>query len=197
MPRVPPINESIWHDLGIWYGTQQQFNHSLDQSINFVSNGIRYCLTLKKPDHLLFKDCLISISTWINDAYRMYFMEAETKGCLTAVKDKMELLPCGLEPHSVKQMWKFDFKNTDETFRRANSNFTIEDWEFVQEELRSSPAISTTDVEILFNWGNLLQPTRKRTIDLRQPCLTDTEATNSVTLENCRRQEGVVLDHQR
>ncbi|EFX64450.1 hypothetical protein DAPPUDRAFT_118161 [Daphnia pulex] len=155
MPRVPPFNESIWHELGIWPGTQQEFDYSSDQSISFVSRRIRYCLTVNKPDHLLFEDCSISSSTWIYDAYRMYFMEAETRSCLTAVKDKAELLPCEMEPHSVKQMWKFDFKNTDETFRRAYPNITIEEWEFVQEELQSRPAESDTkDTE--FSKQNLI-----------------------------------------
>jgi hypothetical protein len=80
MPRVPPFNASKWHELGICPNTQQQFDHSPDQSINFVSNGTRSCLTVNKPDYLLFKDCTISCSAWIYDAYRMYFMEAEMKG---------------------------------------------------------------------------------------------------------------------
>ncbi|EFX64632.1 hypothetical protein DAPPUDRAFT_118008 [Daphnia pulex] len=191
MPRVPPFNASIWHELGIWPGTQQEFEYSSDQSISFASRGTRYCLTVNKPDHLLFKDCSISSSTWIYDAYRMYFMEAETRSCLTAVKDKVELLPCEMEPHLVKQMWKFDFKNMDETFQRTYPNITIEEWEFVQEELQSRPAESDTEVEDLLNWGSFIQKTKRKQNKENSTCLTHSANMRIVTLELCTKQDTV------
>ncbi|EFX66897.1 hypothetical protein DAPPUDRAFT_115919 [Daphnia pulex] len=165
MPRVPPFNASIWHELGICPA------HN------------------KNSNHLLFKDCSISRSTWIYDAYRMYFMEAETRSCLTAVKDKVELLPCEMEPHSVKQMWKFDFKNMDETFQRTYPNITIEEWEFVQEELQSRPAESDTEVEDLFNWGSFIQRTQRKEKKENSTCLTHSANMRIVTLELCTKQD--------
>ena len=189
MPRVPPFNETVWHELGIWPDTQQQFTHSADQSISFTKNGNRYCLSVNKPNHLLFKDCSISDSSWIYDSYRMYIMDANTRGCLTAVKDKVDLLPCEMEPHSIKQMWKFDNRNTDATFNRAYPNVTIEEWEFVQEELKSRPAESVTGMDELFNWGNLIQKTKKKSDNPQQSCMTHSKDMRTVYIETCTRQD--------
>jgi hypothetical protein len=190
MPRVPPFDASKWHELGIWPDTQQQFDYSPDQSISFVFNKTRYCLTVNKPDYLLFKDCSKSFSTWIYDAYRMYFMEAETKGCLTAVKDKVELLPCEMEPHSIRQMWKFEFKNLDETFRLTYPNITIEEWEFVQEELQIRPPESDTEIEDLFNWGSFIQKTKRKENKMNSTCLTHARDMRTITLERCTKQDA-------
>ncbi|EFX61473.1 hypothetical protein DAPPUDRAFT_121776 [Daphnia pulex] len=190
MPRVPPFDASRWHELGIWPDTQQQFDYSPDQSISFVFNKTRYYLTVNKPDYLLFKDCSKSFSTWIYDAYRMYFMEAETKGCLTAVKDKVDLLPCEMEPHSIRQMWKFEFKNLDETFSRTYPNITIEEWEFVQEELQSRPAESDTEIEDLFNWGSFMQKTKRKENKMNSTCLTHARNMRTITLERCTKQDA-------
>jgi hypothetical protein len=190
MPRVPPFNASRWHDLGIWPATQQQFDHSSDQSISFTFNETRFCLTVNKPDYLLFKDCSISKSTWIYDAYRMYFMEAETKNCLTVVTDKVELLPCEMEPHSIKQMWRFEFRNRDQLFHSIYHNMTIDEWEFVQEELQSRPTESVTEVEDLFNWGSFIQKTKKRENKMNSTCLTHGINMRTVTLERCTKQDA-------
>ncbi len=95
----------------------------------------RYCLDVKDPYHLQFRDCRMTNSTWIYDEYRMYIMHTGMKRCLTVVNDTVELLLCEIEPHSIKQMWKFAFRNKDEMFQRVYPNITIEEWKFVQEEL--------------------------------------------------------------
>ncbi len=42
-------------------------------------------------------------------------------------------------------------------FHRLYPNMTIEEWEFVQEELQSRPAEIVMEVEDLFNWGSFMQ----------------------------------------
>jgi hypothetical protein len=119
----------------------------------------------------------------------MYFMEAEKKGCLTALNDKVELLPCEMEPHSIRQMWKFEFKNMDGTFRRAYPNITIEELEFVQEELQSRPAESVTEVEDLFNGRSFIPKTKRKENKMNSTCLTHARNMRTVTLERCTKQD--------
>jgi hypothetical protein len=82
-------------------------------------------------------------------------MDTERRRCLTVVKEKIILLPCEMEPHSTKQMWKFENKNTESTFVQAFPNMTIEDWEF-RLEFQSKPAEKIRNIKSIFNWGQLM-----------------------------------------
>ncbi len=108
----------------------------------------RYCLDVKDLYHLQFRDCISTNSTWIYDEYRMYIVHTGTKRCLTVVNDTVQLLLCEMEPHSIKQMWKLDFRNKDKMFQIVYPNITIEEWNFVQEELKIAPTERVTDLEV-------------------------------------------------
>jgi hypothetical protein len=105
------------------------------------------------------------------------------------VDKTVELLPCEMEPHSIKQMWKFEFRNKDRMFQRLYPNITIEEWEFVQEELQSRPAESVTEVEEMFNWGSFMQKTKRKENRMNSTCLTHSQDMRIVTLEKCTKQD--------
>jgi hypothetical protein len=159
--------------------------------------GVHYCLhdstffRGRKPYNysVQFVDCEGSNSTWIYDDYRMYLMHTGTKKCLTMVDKTVELLPCEMNPHSIKQMWKFEFRNEDKLFQRLYPNITMEEWEFVQEELQSRPTESVTEVEDLFNWGSFIQKTKRKENKMNSTCLTHAGNMRTVTLERCTKQD--------
>jgi hypothetical protein len=93
MPRFSSDNE-----------ISQEFELSMDQFLRFVRIGVQYCLNIEQQKKIQFKNCSGHYSRWLYDDYRMYIMDTERRGCLTAVKEKITLLPCEMEPHSIKQM---------------------------------------------------------------------------------------------
>ncbi|EFX80245.1 hypothetical protein DAPPUDRAFT_103708 [Daphnia pulex] len=142
-----------------------------------------YCLTVNNPNHLLFKDCSIPHSTWIYDYYRMYIMETQSIGCLTAVKDQhLNLVKWSPK---IKQMWRFDQRNTDYNLRQAYPNITIEEWEFVHEEFRSSPAENLLNIDHIFNWGQLMNKNKNGKTPM---CMNNIHGKLNISMEPCQSQ---------
>jgi hypothetical protein len=133
----------------------QEFEHATDQSLRFVKGGVQYCLNIEQPNTIQFRSCSGHYTRWLYDDYRMYIMDTEQRRCLTVVKEKIFLLPCEMEPHSTKQKWKFENKNTESTFVQTFPNMTIEDWEFGL-EFKSKPAEKIQNIKSIFNWGQLM-----------------------------------------
>ena len=99
--------------------TQQLFEFTVDQRIRFNLREINYCLSADESKYLSFTNCDHSPSTWIYDNYRMYFMEARTKKCLTVNTNDNELRTVSLEDcdlgiaQSSKQMWRFEHRTSE------------------------------------------------------------------------------------
>ena len=85
-----------------------------------------------------------------------------------------------MEPHSTKQMWKFENKNTESSFVQTFPNMTIEDWEFGL-EFKSKPAEKIRNIKSIFNWGQLMNGDK-------QSCLMhdSTSITNEVVFHYCK-----------
>ncbi|EFX62651.1 hypothetical protein DAPPUDRAFT_336651 [Daphnia pulex] len=137
----------------------------------------------KQPKPPALQRLSIPHSTWIYDDYRMYMMETQSKGCLTAVKDQVSLEPCEMEPHSIKQMWRFDQRNTDYNLRQAYPNITIEEWEFVHEEFRSSPAENLLNIDHIFNWGQLMNKNKNGKTPM---CMNNIHGKLNISMEPCQ-----------
>jgi hypothetical protein len=160
--RRPPgtniTNENFDYDTPHVTFIIQMFDYNLDLKISYKRDGQRYGLCADSLDGLYFEDCEIERTTWIYDNYRRYIIHTESIKCLTAAyRNSLHLRPRELEPQSVAKVWKFQFEKKDETFKRMYQNMTVEDLEFVQEELQSRPAESVTEVEDLFNLGSFIQ----------------------------------------
>jgi hypothetical protein len=140
----------------------------------------QYCLNIEELNTIQFKSCSGHYTRWLYDDYRMYIMDTEQRRCLTVVKEKIFLLPCEMEPHSTKQMWKFENKNTESTFVQTFPNMTIEDWEFGL-EFQSKPAEKIRNIKSIFNWGQLMNGDK-------QSCLMhdSTSTTNGVVFKYCK-----------
>ena len=82
-------------------------------------------------------------------------METNTKQCLSVHENKVTLDPCAMEPHLVQQMWTFEHSNTNPEFKRAYPNTTIEDWEFVEQELSGRPESNMLLADNFFRWGQI------------------------------------------
>jgi hypothetical protein len=104
-------------------------------------------------------------------------MDTEQRGFLTAVKEKITLLTWEMEPHSTKQMWKFENKNTESRFLQTFTNITIEDWEFGL-EFKSKPADPIQNIRTIFNWGQLANGDKKL-------CLFNDDTSMEVTFYDC------------
>jgi hypothetical protein len=66
---------------------------------------------------------------------------------------------------------------------------TIEEWEFVQEELQSRPTESVTEVEDLFNLESFMHKTKRKDNRMNSTCLTHSKNMRTVTLEQCTKQD--------
>ncbi len=157
----------------------QEFEHATDQSLRFVK-GVQYCLNIEQPNTVQVKSYSGHYTRWLYDDYRMYIMDTERRRCLTLAKEKIILLPCEMEPHSTKQMWKFENRNTESTFVQTFPNMTIEDREFGL-EFQSKPSEKIRNIKSIFNWGQLMNGDK-------QSCLMhdSTSTTNEVVFHYCK-----------